>query len=326
VVHTRSQITFDDVRAAADRLTGVAHRTPVLTSATLDERTGAHVFLKAENFQRMGAFKFRGAYNRISQLTPEERRGGVIAFSSGNHAQGVALACKLLGVPALIVMPNDAPELKVAATEGYGAEVVRYDRYTEDRVAIAKRLAGERGATVVPPFDDAHIVAGQGTAALELLQDAGSLDIIVCAVGGGGLLAGTAIAAHGIDPNIQVFGVEPEAGDDFKRSLEKGERIHIDVPRTIADGQQTQSPGEITFRIAREERVQVVTVSDDQIREAMRFAFDRLKIVIEPSGATSLAAVLCGGIPVTGKRAGVIISGGNVDAKRFAELISPLSS
>ena len=271
----------------------------------------------------MGAFKFRGAYNRVAQLTPEQRRGGVIAFSSGNHAQGVALACKLLGVPAVIVMPSDAPQLKVAATQSYGAEVVHYDRYTEDRAAIAKRLAGERGATVVPPFNDADIVAGQGTATLELLEDVGSLDLIVCPVGGGGLLSGTAIAAHGVDPKIQVYGVEPQAGDDFKQSLNKGERIHIDVPNTIADGQQTQSPGEITFRIAQEQGAQIVTVTDDQIREAMRFAFERLKIVIEPSGASALAAVLGGAIPIAGKRVGVIISGGNVDAKRFAELLSP---
>jgi len=322
VVHTRSKVTFDDIRAAADRLTGVAHRTPVLTSRTLDERTGARVFLKAENFQRMGAFKFRGAYNRIAQLTPEQRRGGVIAFSSGNHAQGVALACKLLGVPALIVMPNDAPDLKVRATQEYGADVVRYDRYTEDRAAIAKRLADERSAVVVPPFDDADIVAGQGTVALELLEDAGQLDTIVCPVGGGGLLSGTAIAAHGVDPNVQVYGVEPQAGDDFKQSLDKGERVHIDVPRTIADGQQTQSPGEITFRIAQDENAKVVTVTDDQIREAMRFAFERLKIVVEPSGASALAAVLSGAIPVAGNRVGIIISGGNVDAGRFASLVA----
>jgi len=322
VVHTRSKVTFDDIRAAADRLTGVAHRTPVLTSRTLDERTGARVFLKAENFQRMGAFKFRGAYNRIAQLTPEQRRGGVIAFSSGNHAQGVALACKLLGVPALIVMPNYAPDLKVRATQEYGADVVRYDRYTEDRAAIAKRLADERSAVVVPPFDDADIVAGQGTVALELLEDAGQLDTIVCPVGGGGLLSGTAIAAHGVDPNVQVYGVEPQAGDDFKQSLDKGERVHIDVPRTIADGQQTQSPGEITFRIAQDENAKVVTVTDDQIREAMRFAFERLKIVVEPSGASALAAVLSGAIPVAGNRVGIIISGGNVDAGRFASLVA----
>ena len=322
MVHTRGEVTFEDIRGAAERLRGVAHRTPVITSTTLDERTNATVFLKAENLQRMGAFKFRGAYNRIAQLTPQERRGGVIAFSSGNHAQGVALACKLLGVPAVIVMPNDAPELKVRATQGYGAEIVRYDRYTEDRAAIAKRLADERGATIVPPFDDAGIVAGQGTATLELLEDAGPLDVIVCAVGGGGLLSGSAVAAHGIDPKIQVYGVEPEAGDDFKQSLDKGERVHIDVPKTIADGQQTQSPGEITFRIAQAEDAKVVTVTDDQIREAMRFAFERLKLVIEPSGATSLAAVLSGAVPVAGKRVGIIISGGNVDTKRFAELVS----
>ena len=322
MVDTLRSVTFNDIRGAAERLRGVAHRTPVVTSRTLDERTGAQVFLKAENLQRMGAFKFRGAYNRIAQLDESQRRAGVIAFSSGNHAQGVALACKLLGVPATIVMPSDAPAAKIAATRGYGAEVVLYDRHTEDRAAIAQRLAGETGATIVPPYDDAAVIAGQGTATMELLEDVESLDIVVCPVGGGGLLAGTAIAAHGHDAATQIYGVEPEAGNDFAQSMARGERVHIPVPATIADGQQTQSPGEITFRIAREERASIVTVTDDQIREAMRFAFERLKLVVEPSGASALAAVLSGVIPARGKRVGIIISGGNVDAARFATLLS----
>lgn len=322
MVDSLSAVTYDDVRAAAERLRGVAHRTPVVTSRTLDERTGAQVFLKAENLQRMGAFKFRGAYNRIAQLSAQERRGGVIAFSSGNHAQGVALACKILGVPATIVMPSDAPAAKIAATRGYGAEVVLYDRHTEDRAAIAQRLAGESGATIVPPYDDAGVIAGQGTATLELLEDAQPLDIIACPVGGGGLLAGTAIAAHGSDASIEIYGVEPAAGNDFEQSMARGERVQIPVPDTIADGQQTQSPGEITFRIAQQERARIVSVTDDQIREAMRFAFERLKLVVEPSGASALAAVLSGVIPARGKRIGVILTGGNVDAARFATLLS----
>lgn len=322
MVDSLSSVTYNDVRAAAQRLHGVAHRTPVVTSRTLDERTGARVFLKAENLQRMGAFKFRGAYNRVAQLSARERRAGVIAFSSGNHAQGVALACKILDVPATIVMPSDAPAAKIAATRGYGAEVVLYDRHTEDRAAIAQRIAGESGAIIVPPYDDADVIAGQGTATLELLEDAQPLDLIACPVGGGGLLAGTAIAAHGSDASIEIYGVEPATGNDFEQSMARGERVQIPVPDTIADGQQTQSPGEITFRIAQRERARIVSVTDEQIREAMRFAFERLKLVVEPSGASALAAVLCGVIPVRGKRVGIILTGGNVDAPRFATLLS----
>jgi len=293
----------------------------VLTSRTLDELVGSSVFLKCENFQRMGAFKFRGAYNCIVQLDPEARARGVVAFSSGNHAQGVALACKLLGVPATIVMPSDAPSSKVAATRGYGAEVVFYDRHKSHRAEIAEGIAREKRATVIPPFDDPEIVAGAGTAALELLADVPDLDAIVTPVGGGGLLSGTALAAHGINPAIELYGVEPEAGNDFQQSLERGEIVQTAVPHTIADGLQTVAPGEITFPIVREHVSAIVTVSDDQLREAMRFAFERMKIAIEPSGAAALAAVMQKSFP-EGKRTGVIISGGNVDAKRFAELLA----
>jgi threonine dehydratase len=311
------------VRAAAARLLGVAHRTPVVTSQTLDLRSGAQLFVKCENFQRMGAFKFRGAYNLLSSLSPEQRRCGVVAFSSGNHAQGVALAARLLGIPATIVMPFDAPAVKEAATREYGAEIVHYERERSHREEIASAIAAERGATLVPPFDDPRIVAGAGTAALELIEDAGPLDAIVVPVGGGGLMSGTAIAAHGLDASIAIYGVEPRAGDDFAQSLARGERVTIGVPATIADGLQTTSPGQVTFAIAREHVRAVVAVSDDELRDAMRFAFERMKLVIEPSGAAALAALLKGRIPnIAGRRVGAIISGGNIDAVRYAELIA----
>ena len=312
----------ESVRAAAGRLRGVAHRTPVLRSRTLNDSAGGEVFLKCENFQRMGAFKFRGAYNRIVQLDANQRAGGVVAFSSGNHAQGVALASKLLGVAATIVMPSDAPASKVAATREYGAEIVFYDRHRSHRAEIAEDIRKERGATLVPPFDDPDIIAGAGTAALELLEDFPEIDVIVTPVGGGGLLSGTALAAHGSDKQIALYGVEPEAGNDFAQSLERGERVQIEVPKTIADGLQTQGPGEITFEIVRRYVKEIVTVSDDDLRDAMRFAFERMKIAIEPSGAAGLAAVLTGKISANGKHVGVIVSGGNVDAQRFAELLA----
>ena len=314
--------SFADVQAAARRLDGIAHRTPVLSSLTLDERAGAHVFLKCEQFQRMGAFKFRGAYNRLAQLTPEQRPRGVVAFSSGNHAQGVALAAQLLEIPATIVMPSDAPESKLAATRGYGAEVVLYERSEENRAAIAQEIAQERGAVIVPPYDDPSIVAGAGTAVLELLEEVPDLDAVITPTGGGGLLSGSALAAHGRNPSIAMWGVEPAAGDDVRQSIARGERVLIDVPQTIADGLQTQTPGEITFAIISREASGVVTVTDEQLVEAMRFAFERMKLVIEPSGAAALAAVLYGEVPVRGKRVGVVISGGNVDRSRFAALIA----
>ena len=316
-------VSYDDVRAAAERLKGVAHRTPVVTSSTLDEIAGARVFLKCENLQRMGAFKFRGAYNRMVQLSPDERKRGVVAYSSGNHAQGVALAAKLLDVPATIVMPKDAPEAKLDATRGYGAEVVLYERSEENRAAIAQGIARERGATIVPPYDDERIVAGAGTVMLELLEDVPDIEIVVACVGGGGLLSGTALAAHGVNPKIDVWGVEPEAGDDVKQSLKKGERIVIDVPQTIADGLQTQSPGEITFPVLQKHAAGIATVTDQELIDTMRFVFERMKLVIEPSGAAALAAVMNHKVPNSaGKRIGVTISGGNVDRARFASLLS----
>jgi threonine dehydratase len=302
----------DDVRAAARVLDGVAHRTPVVTSRTL----GDHVFLKPENLQRGGAFKFRGAYNKISSLpkgTP------VLAYSSGNHAQAVALSALLLGSHATILMPEDAPASKLTATKGYGAEVVLYDRYTGDREAIADELAAERGAELVRPYDDPLIMAGAGTAALELLEDAGVVETLVVPVGGGGLIAGCATIATDLGVK-RVVGVEPEAGDDWKQSFAAGEIIAIDVPRTIADGLQTHAPGELTWEVASRLVDEIVTVTDVQMIEAMRFAFERLKLVIEPSGAVGLAAVLNG--LVSGDRIGVVISGGNVGAARFAELIA----
>ncbi len=310
------------MRAAAARLLGVAHRTPVVTSRTLDSRIGASAFLKCENLQRMGAFKFRGAYNRIAQLAPAERLGGVVAFSSGNHAQGVALAARICGVPAAIVMPADAPASKVAATRGYGAEVFTYDRKTMNRGAIAADLARERGATLVPPYDDPAIIAGQGTVALELLEDVPDLDALLVCTGGGGLLAGCALAATALRPGIAVYGVEPAAGDDFARSIAAGARVEIPVPDTIADGQQTTSPGELTFPIVQRLCAGILTVTDDELRGAMRFAFERLKLVMEPSGASALAALLGGKLDVTGRRVGVVVSGGNVDPARYAEIIS----
>jgi threonine dehydratase len=319
-VDTATIVTIEEVRAAARRLDGVAHRTPVITSRTLNERAAGEVFLKCENFQRMGAFKFRGAYNRIVQLDAAQRRSGVVAFSSGNHAQGVALASKLLGVPAAIVMPEDAPKSKIAATREYGAEIVFYDRHKSHRAEIAQKLCDERGATLVPPFNDRHVIAGAGTAALELLEDVEGIDAMIAPVGGGGLLSGSAIAAHAFDAGIAIYGVEPQAGNDFQQSLERGEIVHIDVPRTIADGLQTQAPGDLTFAAVRAHHGTIVTVSDDDLRAAMRFAFERLKLVIEPSGAAGIAAVLTGKVDLAGKRAGIVISGGNVDVDRFAEL------
>ena len=317
---TTPPVTLDDVQDAATRLKGVAHRTPVLRSRTLDALVGAEVFLKCENFQRVGAFKFRGAYNAASRLTPDQLARGIAAFSSGNHAQAVALAARELGTTAVIVMPEDAPRSKRAATEGYGAEIVTYDRYTGDREAIAEALAAERGLALIPPYEHPHVMAGQGTAALELLEETGELGALVTPVGGGGLMAGSATAAKGLHPGIRMVGVEPEAGDDTKRSLEAGRRVSIPVPKTIADGQALHTPGELTFSVNRRLVDEIVLVSDDEIRDAMRFAFERLKIVVEPSGATPLAALLSGRVGGLPDRVGVIVSGGNVDAERFARL------
>jgi threonine dehydratase len=313
-------IELDDVRRAAARLDGVAHRTPVVTSRTLDERTGARVRLKPENLQRVGAFKFRGAYNTVSQLDPAERSRGVVTASSGNHAQALALSAALHGIPATILMPEDAPPSKAAATAGYGARILRFDRYAADREVLLAELAEREGLTIVHPYDDERIMAGQGTAALELIEDGGALDLLLVPVGGGGLIAGSATAATGLCPDSRVIGVEPEVGDDTARSLAAGERITVPVGRTIADGQQIDVPGARTFPVIRERVAAVVTVSDAEIVAAMRFAFERLKLVLEPSGASALAALLHGRVDTAGLQVGVILSGGNVDVARFREL------
>jgi threonine dehydratase len=316
-------LSLADVRAAAERLAGVAHRTPVLTSRMLDDVTGSTAFLKAECLQRGGAFKFRGAYNMIASLDPAERARGVVAYSSGNHAQAVSLAARLLGASATILMPADTPSAKLDATGGYGAEIVTYDRYAEDREALGAALAGERGLVLVPPYEHPLIMAGQGTAALELLEEIPDLDVLVAPVGGGGLIAGCGTAAKALRPDIRVVGVEPATGDDTRRSLEAGERVRIPVPRTIADGQQADIPGELTFAVNRRVVDTIVTVSDAEILDAMAFLFDRMKLVTEPSGASAAAALLAGHVPDAGAaRVGVIISGGNVGAARFAELMA----
>ncbi len=305
-------VTFADVRAAAERLRGVANRTPVMTSRTFNARVGRDVFFKCENFQRAGAFKFRGAYNRLSQLSDAEKQRGVVAFSSGNHAQGVALAAKLLNIPAAIVMPDDAPPVKLAATRGYGAEVIVYDRFKGSREEIATRLSKERGLTLVPPFNDPHIIAGQGTAALELLEDVPDLDALVTPVGGGGLISGCAIAAKNLRPQIAVYGVEAEGADDARQSLRENRIISIPPPTTIADGIRTQSVGALTFAIMRQLLSDIVLVSDDEIIDALRFVLPRMKLVVEPTGAVPIAAVMQNRIPASMKRVGIIVSGGNI--------------
>ena len=315
-------ITLDDVQAAARRLEGVAHRTPVITGRSLDEATGAgRVLLKAENLQRVGAFKFRGAYNTVASLTAEERARGVATVSSGNHAQAVALAARLLDSPAVILMPEDAPAGKLAATRGYGAEIVPFDRYGVVRDELLEQLVAERGLTPIHPYDNPYVMAGQGTVALELIEDAGPLDVLLVCLGGGGLLSGCATATAALSPDTRIIGVEPEAGDDFVRSLAAGERIAIEVPRTIADGQQTNIPGELTFPVIQKLVDEVITVSDAEIVTAMKLLFERAKVVAEPSGACAFAALLAGKVEAKGLRVGVTISGGNVTAARFAELV-----
>jgi threonine dehydratase len=315
-------ISLDDIHAAAHRIDGVAHRTPVLTSRALDEVTGATVLLKAENLQRVGAFKFRGAYNTVASLTDAERERGVATASSGNHAQALALAARLHGARAVILMPEDAPAGKLAATAGHGAEVIRFDRYGQNREQLLAELVAERGLVPVHPYDDERVMSGQGTVALELIEDAGPLDLLLVAVGGGGLISGCATAAKGLLGDVRVVGVEPEAGDDVRRSLAAGERVRIEVPRTIADGQQLDSPGERTWPVIRERVDEVTVVSDAEIVEAMRFLFERVKIVAEPSGACALAALLAGRVDARGLRVGVTITGGNVTAARFASLMA----
>jgi threonine dehydratase len=314
---------LDDVRAAARRLEGVAHRTPVITSRTLDARIGACVLLKAEVLQRSGSFKFRGAYNKLASLRTDERERGLIAFSSGNHAQAVALAASMFGAQATIVMPTDTPPNKLAATRAYGGEIVMYDRYSEDRELVAGELQEERGLTLVAPFDDPLVIAGQGTAALELLEEqTNDVDLLLAPVGGGGLIAGCATAVKALCPEARVFGVEPELGDDLRRSLAAGSRVRIDVPRTIADSLQATIPGKLTFSINSRLLDGVVTVSDAELIDAMRFAVERLKLVVEPGGAAALAALLSGKVTVSGAdRVGVILSGGNIDPTRLAALL-----
>jgi threonine dehydratase len=316
-----SLVTFADVQSAAAQIATVAHRTPVITSHTLDERVGANVFLKCENLQRMGAFKFRGAYNAMSRLTDVEKSRGVITFSSGNHAQAIALSGKLLGVKTVVVMPQNAPLTKLAATRGYGAEVVQYNPAETDRKALAESLASEHGYSVIPPFDHPHVIAGQGTAALELIQDVGELDMLLTPVGGGGLLGGCAIAARGASPNCKVIGVEPELADDAAQSFRTRTLTAIPYPNTIADGTRTPSLGDITFPLILENVDDFVTVSEQAIKAAVRFAFFRLKLVIEPSGILGLAALLSGAVKPSGK-VGIIISGGNIDAPTMSLILS----
>lgn len=324
---TSLAIDFADIEAAAARLQGVAHRTPVLTSRSADARCGAQVFFKAEHLQRMGAFKFRGAYNALAQFTPAQRRSGVLAFSSGNHAQAIALAARLLGMPSVLVMPTDAPAPKLAATRGYqlgqsGSEVLLYDRFTEDREAIGARIAAERGMTLIPPYDHPHVMAGQGTAALELIDEVGALDAVLVCVGGGGLISGCAVAARHRLPGIRVIGVEPEAGNDTQQSLARGEIVRIAVPQTIADGAQTQASGKLTFPVIQALVERIVTVSDAQLVATLKFFAERMKQVVEPTGCLAAAALLEGAVDLRGARVGVIISGGNVDLARYARYLA----
>ena len=313
--------TYADVVAAAARLEGHAHRTPVLRSSTLDQRLQAQVFFKCENFQRMGAFKFRGAFNALSRFDAAQREAGAIAFSSGNHAQAIALSARLLGIPAVILMPADAPQAKIDATRGYGGEVILFDRFKQDRELLTREVAAQRGMTLIPPFDHADVIAGQGTAAKELFDQVGALDYLLVCMGGGGLVSGSALSARALSPDCKVLGVEPEAGNDGQQSFRSGAIVRIATPQTIADGAQTQAVGEITFAIIRRDVDDVLTVSDVQLVEAMRFYAERMKMVVEPTGCLSLAAVCHAGLPLQGRRVGVIVSGGNVDLQRFGQLL-----
>ena len=318
--------TFDDVQAAASRLKGHAHRTPVLTSRTMDAQLGASLFFKCENFQRMGAFKFRGGFNALSRFTPEQRKAGVCTFSSGNHAQAIALSARILGIPAAILMPQDAPQAKIDATRGYLAgtagEVILFDRYTQDREALAAALARERGMTAIPPYDHPDVMAGQGTAALELLEETGPLDALFVCLGGGGLLSGCALAARAMAPGCKVCGVEPEAGNDGQQSFRTGAIVHIPTPRTIADGAQTQHLGQYTFAVIRRDVDDILTATDDQLVESLRFFAQRMKMVVEPTGCLSLAGARHGGLDLRGQRVGIVVSGGNVDIAAFGQYLA----
>jgi threonine dehydratase len=313
--------TYDDVVAAAKRIEGHAHRTPVMRSRTVDQDFGADVFFKCENLQRMGAFKFRGAFNALSKFDEQQRRAGVVAFSSGNHAQGIALSASLLGIPASIIMPHDAPAAKIAATRGYGGNVVLYDRYTEDREQIGHDLAEKNGMTLIPPYDHPDIIAGQGTAAKELFEETGPLDALFVCLGGGGLLGGSALATRALAPQCKLYGVEPAAGNDGQQSFRSGSIVHIDTPVTIADGAQTQHLGNYTFAIIRRDVDDVLTATDDQLIDAMRFFAERMKIVVEPTGCLGFAAARAMKDELKGRRIGVIISGGNIDIERYSTLL-----
>ncbi|AIO39248.1 serine dehydratase [Burkholderia latens] len=321
-MHTPPLPTYDDVAAAATRLEGHAHRTPVMTSRTIDEALGAKVFFKCENLQRMGAFKFRGAFNALSRFDAAQRRHGVVAFSSGNHAQAIALSARILGIPATIVMPQDAPAAKMAATRGYGGNVVTYDRYTEDREQIGRELAERHGLTLIPPYDHPDVIAGQGTAAKELFDEAGPLDAVFTPLGGGGLLSGTALATRALSPHAKLYGVEPEAGNDGQQSFRSGSIVHIDTPRTIADGAQTQHLGNLTFPILRRDVDDILTATDAELVDCMRFFATRMKLVVEPTGCLSFAAARRMKDELKGKRVGIVISGGNVDLENFCALVS----
>ena len=316
-------ISSDDVLQAQRRIAGAAHVTPVMRSRTADANTGAQLYFKCENLQRAGAFKFRGAFNSLSQFSPEQKRRGVVSFSSGNHAQAIALSAQLLGIAAVIVMPADAPAIKMAATRGYGAEVILYDRYNEDREAIGRGLVAERGLTLIPPYDHPHVMAGQGTAAQELFDQAGAMDVLVVPLGGGGFLSGCAVAAHASQPNVTIVGVEPAAGNDGQQSFRSGSIVRIATPETIADGAQTNALGTHTFPVIQQLVDDIVTVTDAELVDAMKFFAERMKILVEPTGCLAAAAVFSGRISVAGKRVGVMLSGGNVDLQRFATLVSP---
>lgn len=313
---------YNDIVAAAKRIANYANKTPVMTSRTVDEEFGAEVFFKCENFQRMGAFKFRGAMNALRQFTPQQRAAGVVTFSSGNHAQAIALSAKLLGIPATIIMPHDAPAAKVAATKGYGGNVVIYDRYTEDREKIGQDLAEKQGLTLIPPYDHPHVIAGQGTATKELIEEVGPLDVLFVCLGGGGLLSGSALAARHLSPDCVVYGVEPEAGNDGQQSFRSGNIVHIDTPKTIADGAQTQHLGQYTFAIIQQNVNDILTVSDTELVTAMKFIAERMKIVVEPTGCLGFAAARARKSELQGKKIGIIISGGNVDISRYGELLA----
>jgi threo-3-hydroxy-L-aspartate ammonia-lyase len=314
--------TYSDVAAAAERIEGKARKTPVMTSRTVDAELGADVFFKCENYQRMGAFKFRGAMNALLQFDEQQRRAGVVAFSSGNHAQAVALAARMLQIPATIVMPLDAPAAKVAATKGYGGNVVTYDRYTEDREQIGRDLAAKHGLTLIPPYDHPHVIAGQGTAAKELIDEVGELDVLFVPLGGGGLLSGSALSARALSPRCKIYGVEPEAGNDGQQSFRTGSIVHIDTPKTIVDGAQTQHLGQYTFPIIKQDVDDIVTVKDDELIGCMRFFAERMKMVVEPTGCLGFAAARAMRDQLAGKRVGVIVSGGNVDLARYAQFLA----